>query len=1022
MGIQDKTINNMNSDNLGASVLIIDETCENSQLLVSLCRNDAEWLSPVGWTEKQKITLLDCRSQGGKTEIDIPAEFSSVLKTGDKLLLKCSELDLTQEITWEASQFHTRPVADLTPAPKSLASGFLSRFKPAKQVEIDNLKTEAERRVEDADKAAQSYKAKMEAATAAKEEAQRKALEAAREAEAALKMEAERIAEMERAAKAFEEAERLKQDELRRVEDERRAKEARLAEEARRVEEARKREEKARLDAERKAALERYVTALDIAQDEEKRLETRLKGLKSDAQALELQKSEQSGMITSLTEDLDDMAKRVDVSRASFEKTASKLETLTSELSGLQIKSESLSAERDGVSDRLSVIESDYLTAQREAEMAAARAEEKRNLLDTARLEKDKILETLKALSVDVDSQTEIVNQTTVKTQKLKSKFETSQADLSQKTLDIDRLETQITTLTETLQTSRIEIEATQQAVEDCQERQSTHQGAIMHLEAGGDPHSIPEADPETRFFHKNINNNNDIDVSEGLSDDTSSGLFTRAKRSFLKRKDAELTIDIEDVSLDDDINSIEDVSLTDTATENAPSEILADVLDDEDELEIDLDLEFGHEEIIAAPAVETQSFLSRHRKSLLTIGALLGGAALLGGGYWASQSKTPQTLTVKTSSPALTKSPASTKVARVTAETKAPAAAISEMLPELKTEAASQTEVPKLAAIDIAVPNLTLTGLSVENAPTKPAMKVAAIDIAAKPISAKPPVKKTTLKPKTPKNYPELTTRIQNQLSALGFYTGSLNGQQTPETIAAIETFKELYGLPKNGRITGKFLSAILNAEAQQKSALKFAPLKPVNNASIDQTAPIANAIIFDTQQAVPTQPVVTESFAAAQTYSDAKVTVFETEAPIVQEATAPLITVPTSSPVLDVIPNTNTVRSSVAAAPPVTEPVEDIVVDAKRTKAARASYPKIAASRNYFADAKIVVAYDIDAAGKVVNTRIVSNDHSGRFNDAFEKAAMTAVKGQKFTPKTINGEAVPSLARTQRIVFKAG
>ena len=81
------------------------------------------------------------------------------------------------------------------------------------------------------------------------------------------------------------------------------------------------------------------------------------------------------------------------------------------------------------------MIESDYLTAQREAEMAAARAEEKRNLLDSARLEKDKILETLKSLSFDVDSQTEIVNQTTVKTQKLKSKFETSQADLSQKTL-----------------------------------------------------------------------------------------------------------------------------------------------------------------------------------------------------------------------------------------------------------------------------------------------------------------------------------------------------------------------------------------------------------------------------------------------------------------------------------------------------------------------------------------------------------------------------------------------------------
>ena len=113
MGIQGKTINEITSENLGASVLVIDQMCENSQLLISLCRNETEWLSPVGWTEKQKITLLDCRSEGGKTEIDIPAEFSKTLKSGDKLVLKCSELDLTQEITWEASHFQTRPVADL---------------------------------------------------------------------------------------------------------------------------------------------------------------------------------------------------------------------------------------------------------------------------------------------------------------------------------------------------------------------------------------------------------------------------------------------------------------------------------------------------------------------------------------------------------------------------------------------------------------------------------------------------------------------------------------------------------------------------------------------------------------------------------------------------------------------------------------------------------------------------------------------------------------------------------------------
>jgi len=234
VGIQGANIGEL----AGASVLVIDQTCENSQLLISLCRNGKDWLSPIGWTEKQKITLLDCRSIDGKTEIDIPAEFAKTLVAGDKLLLKCSELDFTQELIWEAQNFQTRPVVDTSAA--GLTSGFLSRFKSPKPMDITDSKSEAQRRAEDADRAAESYRVKMEAATAAKEEAQRKALEAARDAEAALKMEAERIAEMERAAKAFEEAERLKQDELRRVEEERRIEEARLAEEARRIEEAKK--------------------------------------------------------------------------------------------------------------------------------------------------------------------------------------------------------------------------------------------------------------------------------------------------------------------------------------------------------------------------------------------------------------------------------------------------------------------------------------------------------------------------------------------------------------------------------------------------------------------------------------------------------------------------------------------------------------------------------------------------------------------------------------------------------------
>ena len=58
MGLQGK--NTMN----GASILVIDQGCDNDQLLVSLSKNGAKWLSPVGWTDQQKVALLDCRPNG----------------------------------------------------------------------------------------------------------------------------------------------------------------------------------------------------------------------------------------------------------------------------------------------------------------------------------------------------------------------------------------------------------------------------------------------------------------------------------------------------------------------------------------------------------------------------------------------------------------------------------------------------------------------------------------------------------------------------------------------------------------------------------------------------------------------------------------------------------------------------------------------------------------------------------------------------------------------------------------------
>ena len=65
-------------------------------------------------------------------------------------------------------------------------------------------------------------------------------------------------------------------------------------------------------------------------------------------------------------------------------------------------------------------------------------------------------------------------------------------------------------------------------------------------------------------------------------------------------------------------------------------------------------------------------------------------------------------------------------------------------------------------------------------------------------------------------------------------------------------------------------------------------------------------------------------------------------------------------------------------------------------------------------------MVRYDIDTSGRATNLSIHSNDHTGRYNDAFEKEAMKAIEKLRYKPKTVNGNAVISTGEQKRIVFR--
>jgi len=1028
MGLQGSNLGDVNL----ASVVVIDQACESDQLLVSLCRNELEWLSPVGWTAQQKITLLDCRSIGGKTEIEIPAEFALSLVQGDTLVLKCSELDLTQNITWESSNFGNRSIEDSKPVASSLTSGLLARFKGVKAEPVSEDKSEAQKRAEDAERAAQNYKAKMEAATAAKEEAQRKALDAAREAEAALKMEAERISEMERAAKAFEEAERLKQDELRRVEEERRAEEARIAEEARRIEEARKREAEAKLAAERKAALERLETALDATQNEEAHLRTRLNRLETDAEDLNNRQSDQIALETELTETYNVTEARVGKSRESYEKITAKLGQYTSELSSLQVKADNLDVDQASLTTQLEQVETDYLEAQKEAKMAAALAEEKRKLRESFKAERTAISEQITRLSDDLHTQARLVSETTVKSQKSQSKLESAQADLSNKTLEIETIQREKQSLSKTLQTSRMEREATKQAIEDAKNRQAAHLKAIAHLEAGGDPKKVDEVELVSQFFTPRENSSDYQTSLTDIQDEAENrSVFGRVRRSFLREKDAQISIEVDDPVLADPL-----------IDEPAVEEEVFDSIDDTPTIDVETT---RLDEAIDAEDVPIES----HKTRLWTLGAILGGAAILGGGFLINQAQQPKVLTVK-SSPSQVKATASiaTPIAMPDAAAETiiepaiePAIAdlIEPKVNKIEISNISKAEIKEVAEVsvvaaelsqiempEIPIPNLIQTGFALQNAAIPAKDVVIKETPVKKEVAVKAPAKKLT----KPKNYPELTKRVQQQLKTLGFYYGPLNGLQTTETTQAITMFQSENNLPKVGSISGKFLTELKNAEYRYYSSQRQASIPQKDPESFDiatiQTN-ISQNPIYGTVQAVPSIPVTAgvlsapetravtyeETYSAPQTPTTLETATFATSV-IVKEATAPIIKAPISTPIAQSVPKIEDA--------PAVPPVQDVVVEAQKTKQAKATYPRAAIKSDYFVDVRIVVGYDIDTAGKVTNMRIVSNDHNGRFNSAFEKAAVRAIKRQRFSPKTINGQAVVSTGQVQRIVFRAG
>jgi len=99
----------------------------------------------------------------------------------------------------------------------------------------------------------------------------------------------------------------------------------------------------------------------------------------------------------------------------------------------------------------------------------------------------------------------------------------------------------------------------------------------------------------------------------------------------------------------------------------------------------------------------------------------------------------------------------------------------------------------------------------------------------------------------------------------------------------------------------------------------------------------------------------------------------------------------------------------------------VRDIVIPAKMIDGTPARYPERAERAGKNINAVYMVAVDIRADGSVTNARIIGTDYDGgnRFEEDFERAALTSARSQIYKPRTVNGKPVKELERHTRIIF---
>ena len=839
----------------GTTNLRINRSLNSDQLLVKLCRNGKEWLSPVGWVKEEKGTLLECKSEKGSSIVEIPAEFGKKLKKGDTVVLKSLESGFESELIWGKGP-------EVKPSTKK-ANGSIP---VAAAVSGLMALEETEKRAHEAEKAAANYKEKMNAAAKAREAAQTAALEAARKADEALKAEAERIAEMEQAAKAFEEAEKLRLDEQRRLEKGRRIEEERRLEEARIAEEARLKAHAEIVRKERAEARKNIKGEIAKIKAEKSKLEEVLANAKGRLSATESSLADTDQKLERLDKSLSKARKIAAESKTVLDTEQSEAEKFQIERTKINETVQTIDRDNEKLSKRLEKAEAVYLKAKKETEEARLRELEHLKAFDlvkgetnTAKSQKDALIQQGIALKEKVSAHERNIGN-------YKDAF--SKAHKA-----VENEESQVETAKKT--SERLKQELTEAKTDQARALEKilvTDADLAKRKEALSRVDDLDNAE-DIRLLGNNQLSSPKVKLPKPVkTEEESTGFLGKL---FGRNKSTDKTAPIAATAA-----AVKTVKTEVTEKTSAISEKKTPILKSD----------------VLVPKTAKDSASARGRlNSWLMIGAALGTVTLIGSSY---------AIANKSGAPKQIKSAAAKPTAKVvkskTAEVTQTAALtrdfnvmtdVSEALTVSSKDAAETPKIDKKAALEIPA--------KVEKATPKTTPKTTAAKPIVKTAAAVQPVRRSK------SNYPVVTQQVQEGLMTMGYYQGEINGLQTVETQKAIIEFKSIFDLPVNHDITPELMTKLSRTIDDRKDAqalLEFIDAEQPEEKF--QVADNSNDVYFfetpvetATDQALSTaltEPVSTSSEfipAVTETVKVAAATALpeEIEAPIVADVIIP-------------------------------------------------------------------------------------------------------------------------------------